>query len=128
MTGGRLDGLRDRARRLREEVWALATALRDPRTPWHARVVLGLTVGLAVSPLDPIPDFVPVLGYVDDLLFVPAGVWLSRRLTPDEVLADARADVRDGETGRLGWAIAALVVLGYVAAGVLAVVVLSRVL
>jgi uncharacterized membrane protein YkvA (DUF1232 family) len=122
----RIDRLRDWAARLREEVRTLAGALGDSRTPRHAQVVLALTVGLTVSPIDPIPDFVPVLGYVDDLLFVPVGVWLSRRLTPDEVLADARERVREGEGGRLGWLVAALLILGYVALGVLAFVVFVR--
>jgi len=126
MTDGWVGRVHDRARRLEREVWALAAALRDPRTPWHARVVLGLTVGLAVSPLDPVPDFIPVLGYLDDLLFIPAGVWASRRLTPDEVLADARERARKDGGGRLGWVVAALVVLGYVALVAVAVAVLLR--
>ncbi|MFB6156914.1 MAG: YkvA family protein [Haloferacaceae archaeon] len=125
---GRLARLRDRLDRLRREVRALGLALRDPRTPRRARLVLGLTVGLAASPIDPIPDFVPVLGYVDDLLLVPAGVWLSRRLTPDEVLAEARSRARDrsGSTVGVGWLVAGLVVAGYAAATALAALLLAR--
>ncbi|MFB6217580.1 MAG: YkvA family protein [Halobacteriaceae archaeon] len=109
MSGG---SLRQRVRALREEVAALAVAARDPRTPWYARALLGLVVGLAVSPVDPIPDFVPVLGHLDDLVFVPLGVALARRAVPGEVLADARE--RAGEPdGAAGWVGAALVVLAW---------------
>ena len=105
--------LRDRLSALRHEVDALAVAMVDPRTPWYAKAVLGFTVGLAASPMDPVPDFVPVLGYLDDLLFVPAGAWLARRLTPDDVLADARSRANEGEVGRARWVVAVLVVLGW---------------
>jgi uncharacterized membrane protein YkvA (DUF1232 family) len=70
---------------------AVYLAIRDPRTPWIARVVGGLVVAYAASPLDLVPDFVPILGFVDDLLIVPAGLWLTVRLIPHEVLDEARA-------------------------------------
>ena len=82
---------RERARRLRREVYALYLACRDPRVPWYAKALAGTMVAYALSPIDLIPDFVPVLGYLDDLIVIPLGVLLVRRLVPDDVLADCRA-------------------------------------
>ena len=82
--------LRDRAARLRSDTHALLLAYRDPRVGWPARIVVALVVAYALSPLDLIPDFVPVLGYVDDLLLVPLGVALAVRLIPPDVLAEHR--------------------------------------
>ena len=72
------EALRMRLRLLRA-VW------KDPRTPWHARAVLAATVAYAVSPIDLIPDFIPVLGQLDDLVIVPAGFWLAKRLVPRDI-------------------------------------------
>ena len=85
------DQLKSRARTLKKEVYAIASAARDPRTPWYAKALIFLTVAYALSPIDLIPDFVPVLGYLDDLLIVPAGIWLAIRLIPAEVMEEARA-------------------------------------
>ncbi|HTI88687.1 MAG TPA: DUF1232 domain-containing protein [Alphaproteobacteria bacterium] len=71
----------------------LIHALFDRRAPWHARLVaLGVLV-YAVWPFDLIPDFIPVAGWIDDLIIVPLGLWLAFRLIPDDVIADARAKV-----------------------------------
>ncbi|MBL8384790.1 MAG: DUF1232 domain-containing protein [Burkholderiales bacterium] len=82
--------LRERARALKRETLALYYAVRDPRTPWLARLVAGAVVAYALSPIDLIPDFIPVLGYLDDLVLVPLGIALALRLVPAEVLAQAR--------------------------------------
>ena len=65
-------------------------AARDARTPWYAKLLAGMVVAYALSPIDLIPDFIPVLGYLDDLILVPAGIALTLRLVPAEVLAEAR--------------------------------------
>jgi uncharacterized membrane protein YkvA (DUF1232 family) len=83
--------LRDWARRLKADTLALYFAARDPRTPWYARAFTVLIVAYALSPIDLIPDFVPVLGYLDDLILIPIGIALAIRMTPMEVIADARA-------------------------------------
>ncbi|HMM42853.1 MAG TPA: YkvA family protein [Thermomicrobiales bacterium] len=88
MRGTRWD---DRARQLKRELHALYLAYRDPRVPWYARVVAACVVGYAFSPLDLIPDPIPVLGYLDDLILVPAGILLARRLIPADLLAECRA-------------------------------------
>lgn len=92
-----IKALLDKAENLKHEVNALSLALKDPRTPLKARIVGVLTVAYAVSPIDLVPDFIPVLGMLDDLLIVPAGVALTLRLIPPQVMAEARVKVR--ETG-----------------------------
>ena len=79
------------ARSLKREVVAVYLALRDPRTPWYARVVSAVVVAYAFSPIDLIPDFIPVLGFLDDAILLPIGVWLTLRLIPAEVMRQARA-------------------------------------
>lgn len=78
------------ARGLKRDVHALYLAGRDPRVPWYAKAVALLVAGYALSPIDLIPDFVPVLGYLDDLIIVPLGILLAIRLIPPEVLAEHR--------------------------------------
>src|SRR3712207_1871976 len=80
------------ARRLKREAYALYLAYRDPRVPWYARVVAACVVAYAFSPLDLIPDPIPVLGYLDDLILVPLGVALAVRLVPATVLAECRVE------------------------------------
>jgi uncharacterized membrane protein YkvA (DUF1232 family) len=87
----RLARWRQAARRLKAETLALYFAIRDPRTPWLARLAGTLVVAYALSPIDLIPDFIPVLGYLDDLILVPLGLWLTLKLIPPPVIADARA-------------------------------------
>ncbi len=82
--------LRDWAKRLQHETYALYFAARDSRTPWYAKLLALTIAACAASPIDPIPDFIPVLGYLDDLVLVPAGIWLVLRLIPAEVMAEAR--------------------------------------
>lgn len=88
---GWLQSWRRRVRQLKTEVYALYLAYRDPRAPWVARVVAACVVAYAFSPIDLIPDPIPVLGYLDDLVIVPLGIALALRLMPADVLADSRA-------------------------------------
>ncbi len=83
--------LRQAAERLARQTTALLLAYRDPRTPWYAKAWAALVLAYAFSPVDLIPDFIPVLGSLDDLLLVPLGVWLAVRMIPPEVMAEARA-------------------------------------
>jgi uncharacterized membrane protein YkvA (DUF1232 family) len=78
------------ATRLKRDVVTLMFASRDPATPLLAKVLALATVAYALSPVDLIPDFIPVLGYLDDLLVVPIGVWLCLRLIPDAVIEENR--------------------------------------
>jgi len=82
---------RERVRILKRDVVAIAFAVRDPRVPWYAKAVGTCIVAYALSPIDLIPDFVPVLGYLDDLALVPLGLLLVLRLIPADILAEHRA-------------------------------------
>ena len=78
------------ARRLKMETYAVYLACRDPRVPWSARLFAALVVGYAFSPIDLIPDPIPILGYVDDLILIPLGIALTLKMIPPDVLADCR--------------------------------------
>ena len=75
---------------LKRDVMTLWFALKHPLTPWYARAFAAVLTAYALSPIDLIPDFIPILGYLDDLIIVPVGVWLLLRLVPTQVLADSR--------------------------------------
>ena len=83
-----------RAKLLKTEVYALYLAYRDPRTPWCARIFAAVVVGYAFSPIDLIPDPIPVLGYLDDLVLIPLGVFLALRMIPVEVMAECRVTAK----------------------------------
>jgi uncharacterized membrane protein YkvA (DUF1232 family) len=87
---GWLEGLRQRARALKDQTYVLYLAARHPRTPWYAKLLVAGIVAYAFSPIDLIPDFIPVLGLLDDLVLIPLGIWLAIRLVPPAVLADCR--------------------------------------
>src|SRR5258705_645284 len=95
-----IDALKQWARQIKHELYALYLAYRDPRVPWYARLFAAGVVAYAFSPIDLIPDFIPVLGYLDDLVLVPLGIWLALKLVPAEVMADCR--VRAAEAIREG--------------------------
>ena len=86
-----IDRLKRWARTLKRDVHALYLAARDPRVPWIAKALAVLVAGYALSPIDLIPDFIPVLGYLDDLIIVPLGIWLAVQLIPPEIMAEHRA-------------------------------------
>jgi len=109
-----LDRLKDRARILKRETLALYLAARDPRTPWYAKVLAVAIVAYALSPVDLIPDFIPVLGYLDELVLIPAGIALVIRLIPPEVMEDAHAragDVLDRAKKTAVWAAVVIVAI-----------------
>jgi uncharacterized membrane protein YkvA (DUF1232 family) len=85
-----MDQWRERAHVLKRQVLALTIAWQDPRTPWAARIVAACVLGYAFSPIDLIPDFIPVLGLLDDLIVIPLGVALAIRLIPAEVWREAQ--------------------------------------
>jgi uncharacterized membrane protein YkvA (DUF1232 family) len=80
------------ARNLKRDSVALYLAARDPRVPWYAKAIAIAVAAYALSPIDLIPDFIPVIGYLDDLILLPLGIWLAISLIPDEVMAECRAN------------------------------------
>jgi uncharacterized membrane protein YkvA (DUF1232 family) len=85
-----VEKLKNRAKALKKETYALFLAYKDKRTPWYAKVFAGLVVAYAFSPIDLIPDFIPVIGYLDDLILVPLGISLALKMIPGEVMAESR--------------------------------------
>src|SRR5688500_17664819 len=114
-----LDALRARARELKRDTLAVYLAVRHPRTPWYAKAVAVCVVAYALSPIDLIPDFVPVLGYLDDLILVPIGIALAVRLIPPALLAEYRADADRRAEGPRSLAGAAIVASIWIAAAAL---------
>ena len=87
--------LKDRAKQLKTDIPAVFLALKDKKTPWYAKVFAALTVAYALSPIDLIPDFIPVLGYLDDLIILPLLVMLTVKFIPDDVFAQYREKAQD---------------------------------
>jgi len=91
-----LDAWKRKARGLKIQTLALYFAYRDPRVPWYAKVLTAVIVAYAFSPIDLIPDFIPILGYLDDLVLIPLGVALVLRLIPPQVMEECRAKAEAG--------------------------------
>jgi uncharacterized membrane protein YkvA (DUF1232 family) len=117
------------AGQLKSETYALYLAYRDPRVPLHAKLFAALVVGYAFCPIDLIPDSIPVLGYLDDLLLVPLGVALAVRMIPEDVLSESRQKAREMvEKGErpVSRAAAAVIVVLWLALAVLGALVVVR--
>ena len=118
---------RDWARQLRRDVLALYLVCRDPRVPWYAKALAAAIVAYALSPVDLVPDVIPVLGYLDDLILIPIGVLLVRRLVPGGVLDECRTRARDMTEKPVSRAGAALVIgIWLLLAGLVAWILLGR--
>lgn len=117
---------KQRARELKRDVYALYLAGRDPRVPWHAKLLVAVVVGYAFSPIDLIPDFIPVLGLLDDLVLVPLGIALAVRLIPPEVLADCRAEAAERAERPQNWIAAGFVLVLWLLLAGIGVVLLRR--
>ena len=111
--------LRDWARALKREGYVLYYAVRDPRTPWYVKLIAGMIVAYALSPIDLIPDFLPLIGYLDELILLPAAVWLALRLVPRDALADARRRAAQAAERPVSRAAAAVIVMLWIAGAAL---------
>ena len=109
-----LEKLRSAAKRLKREVMTLYFVARDSRTPWYARGLAFLVVGYALSPFDLIPDAIPILGLLDDLILVPAGIWLVLKLVPQHVLEEARVEAAKTESRPVSYVAAGFMILVWV--------------
>jgi uncharacterized membrane protein YkvA (DUF1232 family) len=88
-----------RARRLKAQTYTLYLAYRHPRTPWYAKVFAALIVGYVFSPIDPIPDFIPGVGLLDEMVVVPIGILIAAKMIPPDVFAECREKAREVEEG-----------------------------
>jgi len=115
--------LRQNARRLKAETYALYLAYRHPLTPWYAKVFTGLVVAYAFSPIDLIPDFIPILGYLDDLLLVPLGIALALRMIPATVMDACRAQAQKDLVGEkpVNWLVGVLILAVWIGAAVVGI-------
>ena len=95
-----LNRLKAQARALKNDVFAVYLAAKDPRTPWYAKGLIFFVIAHTFSPIDLIPDFIPVLGYLDDLIITPSGLWLAVKLIPPEVMDEARRAAAGRGPGR----------------------------
>jgi uncharacterized membrane protein YkvA (DUF1232 family) len=115
-----LDRAKQWARGIKRDVVALYFAARDPRVPWYAKAVAAAVAAYALSPIDLIPDFIPLLGHLDELVVLPLGIMLAVRLIPPEIMAEHRASALAAEGKPASRAAAAVIVTVWVAAIVLA--------
>ena len=124
-----LTTLHQRARQLKAETWALALAVRDPRTPWYAKLLVAGIVGYACSPIDLIPDFVPVLGYLDELVLLPLGIAWALRLIPPAVLVECRVRAQKNMlAGKpVSWVAGVIIVILWLGIAVLGLVWFSKI-
>lgn len=108
-----LESWKKRANQLKQEVFTLWIAYRKPGVPWYAKAFCALVVAYAFSPIDLIPDFIPVLGYLDDLVLIPLGVALAIKMIPADILLTAREEAlqRMTEGKKNNWVIGGLILL-----------------
>jgi len=106
-----IDAWKQRARNLKVETYAIYLACRDPRVPWYARLLAMGVVGYAFSPIDLIPDFIPVLGYLDDLILIPLGITLVLKMIPAAVLDECREKARERINKPTNWVAASIIIV-----------------
>ena len=115
------------AKSVKRDILALYLASRDPRVPWHAKALAALVAAYALSPIDLIPDFIPVLGYLDDLVVLPLGIKVAIRMIPDDVMADLRKQAEERMLTRPRSTVGAvIVILLWLAAAVILVRILFK--
>jgi uncharacterized membrane protein YkvA (DUF1232 family) len=115
-----IERLKTRASVLKREIFALYLATRDKRTPWYAKAFVACVVAYALSPIDLIPDPIPILGYVDDLLLLPLGIYLAVKMIPEPVLAECRQKAAAANTKLpRNWIAAAIIVALWIAISIL---------
>jgi uncharacterized membrane protein YkvA (DUF1232 family) len=114
-----LHGLKIRARALKRDVHAIYFAAHHPGVPWYAKVLAFAVAGYALSPIDLVPDFIPVFGYLDDLILVPLGIWLVLSLIPDDVMAEVRAQASEAAQRPRSRAAAIIITIWILAAAAL---------
>lgn len=113
---------RQQLKKLKQETYAIYIACKDPRVPWYARLLAGVVVAYAFSPIDLIPDIIPVIGYLDDLILVPLGIALVIKMIPPQVLQDCRekAATAMAEDKPTNWVAAIVVVVLWFVLGIAA--------
>jgi uncharacterized membrane protein YkvA (DUF1232 family) len=112
---------KQKVKELKDKVYILYYASKDPRVPWYSKLFMILVIGYAVSPIDLVPDFIPILGYLDDIILIPVGIILALKLIPDNLYEEFKKEVElsmDNQSSRIGgifviplWIIIALLII-----------------
>jgi uncharacterized membrane protein YkvA (DUF1232 family) len=125
-----LESWKHRVSQLKRETYAVYLAYRDPRTPWYAKILGALVVGYAFSPIDLVPDVVPILGYLDDLILVPLGIFLALKIIPPAVLDECREQAGQvvGQGEPTNWAAAVVIAIIWLLSAIAVALILYRVL
>ena len=120
---GRLETWKRRAGELKREIYAIYLAYKDPRVPWYAKLLAACVVAYAFSPIDLVPDFIPVLGYLDDLILVPLGIYFVLKLIPDDVMSECREKARalSGEKRPTNYLAATVIIAAWILLALLSV-------
>ena len=125
-----MQALKRWAKQLKGDVYALYFACQDIRLPWYVKLLAASVVAYAFSPIDLIPDFIPVVGYLDDLVVVPLGIWFTLRLIPQPVLANAREKatvaIAQGQGKPKNWVAGEIIISIWLVTAVLLVVWLKQ--
>ncbi|MEA5507548.1 YkvA family protein [Halotia wernerae UHCC 0503] len=123
-----MQSLKQLAKKLKKDIYAIYLASKDPKVPWYARLLAVGVVAYAFSPIDLIPDFIPIFGYLDDLILIPLGIWLVLRLIPSSVLAECRekAETAKSQKKPTNWIAGGVIVITWLVLGVLFVLWLGR--
>jgi uncharacterized membrane protein YkvA (DUF1232 family) len=120
--------LKEKAKQLKRDTYALYLAYKDPRVPWYAKIFVAIVVAYALSPIDLIPDFIPILGYLDDLIIIPAGIYLALKMIPREVLEECREKAQSAPVGnKAKWSAALIIVLIWLLAAYLVFKLISQI-
>jgi uncharacterized membrane protein YkvA (DUF1232 family) len=124
-----LEHWKQKARQLKYEIYAIYLAYRDPRVPLHARIFAACVVGYAFSPIDLIPDPIPILGYLDDLILLPLGISLALKMIPPEVMAESRVKASQilDQGKPVNWVAAGVIAAIWLCLAALVVVIIFRV-
>ena len=121
-----LEAWKQRARQIKTEVHAIYLACRDPRVPWYARAFGACVVGYAFCPIDPIPDFIPILGYLDELILLPLGIVLLRKMIPAPVLAECQEKAQAVRERPKNWVAAAVVIVVWLLLATLGILLIGQ--
>jgi uncharacterized membrane protein YkvA (DUF1232 family) len=106
-----IKNIKDKVRTIKRETMTLYYALKNPKTPWYAKAFAAIVVGYALSPIDLIPDFIPVLGFLDDIILVPLGIMFAIRLIPSDIMAESRIKAKENATKPKNWVAAGIIII-----------------
>lgn len=114
---GILERLKDKARIIKRELMALYYAYKHPKVPWFAKAFTALIIGYALSPIDLVPDFIPILGYLDDLILIPIGITIAVKMIPREVMEECRRNAAGIDKNSLGksWIAGGIIIIIWIA-------------